>query len=63
MTDQTSILRFIEDLYLNGERIGGGSFDAQAGSLFGMFDFSKKKPQNARALILDPETGLVKPGE
>jgi phospholipase C len=63
VTDQTSIIRFIEDLYLNGERIGGGSFDAQAGSLLGMFDFSKRRPQNARPLTLDPETGLVKPGE
>jgi phospholipase C len=63
VTDQTSIIRFIEDLYLNGERIGGGSFDAQAGSLLGMFDFSKSRPQNTKTLILDPQTGLVKPGE
>jgi phospholipase C len=32
MTDQTSIIRFIEDNWLNGERIGNGSFDAIAGS-------------------------------
>ena len=27
VTDQTSVLRFIEDNWLDGERIGGGSFD------------------------------------
>jgi len=40
LTDQTSILRFVEDNWLSGARIGGGSFDAIAGSLGGMFDFS-----------------------
>jgi phospholipase C len=40
LTDQTSILRFVEDNWLNGARIGGGSFDAIAGSIGGMFDFS-----------------------
>jgi phospholipase C len=63
MTDQTSILRFIEDIFLDGRRIGQGSFDAQAGSLLGMFDFSKGSPQNARTLILDPDTGLVARGK
>jgi phospholipase C len=58
-TDQTSILRLVEDLYLGGERIGGGSFDAQSGSLFGMLDFSKSKAQNATPLLLDPDTGLA----
>jgi phospholipase C len=28
LTDQTSIVRFIEDTFLSGERIGGGSFDS-----------------------------------
>jgi phospholipase C len=63
VTDQTSIIRFIEDLYLDGKRIGGGSFDAQSGSLLGMFDFNKKMPQNAGKLLLDPDTGLVQPGK
>jgi phospholipase C len=63
VTDQTSILRLIEDLYLNGKRVGGGSFDAQSGSLLGMFDFNKGKPLNTEKLILDPDTGLVKTGE
>jgi phospholipase C len=59
-TDQTSILRLIENLYLGGERIGGGSFDARSGSLLDMLDFSKRHPRNADPLILDPDTGLVK---
>ena len=28
VTDQSSILRFIEDIFLGGQRIGAGSFDA-----------------------------------
>jgi phospholipase C len=52
-------MRLIEDLYLKGERVGQGSFDAQAGSLLGMFDFSKGRPQNTGKLILNPDTGLV----
>ena len=58
-SDQTSILRLIEDLYLGGERLGGGSFDQQAGSLLGMLDFSKGQLHNNGSLILDPKTGLV----
>ncbi|HWZ52244.1 MAG TPA: alkaline phosphatase family protein [Granulicella sp.] len=62
VTDQTSILRFVEDLFLNGQRLGAGSFDAQAGSLNTMFDFSKAKPKNGKKLILNPDTGLVQQG-
>lgn len=54
VTDQTSILRFIEENWSLGT-IGNGSFDAAAGSLDNMFDFSSKKP--GRALILDETTG------
>jgi len=54
-TDQTSIIRFIEDNWLHGERIGRGSFDAIAGSVDNMFDFSHI---NMRApYLLDPSTG------
>ncbi|MEO6922460.1 MAG: alkaline phosphatase family protein, partial [Bryocella sp.] len=59
-TDQTSVLRFIEDTFLNGERIGAGSFDATSGSINAMFDFSSKKPHNTKLLLLDPKTGLVR---
>jgi len=45
ITDQTSILRFIEDNWLGGQRIGDHSLDAKAGSVAGMFDFnSGRKP-------------------
>jgi phospholipase C len=54
LTDQTSILRFIEDNWLNGERISEISFDRIAGSLADMFDFSSPA---TRRLFLDPATG------
>ncbi len=56
--DQTSILRFVEDNWLSGQRIGGGSFDALAGPLTPMFDFQHG---HAGRLILDPATGTVTP--
>ncbi len=58
VTDQTSILRFIEDNWSLG-RIGNGSFDAIANPLSNMFDFTQPTPQNATPVILSPTTGLV----
>jgi phospholipase C len=55
LTDQSSILRFIEDNWDLG-RIGNGSFDEKAGTLDGLFDFDDGA--QARKLILDPSTGL-----
>jgi phospholipase C len=55
LTDQTSILQFIEDNWSLG-RIGGTSFDALAGSLFNMFEFDDGG--DTRKLLLDPATGL-----
>jgi phospholipase C len=55
LTDQSSVLRFIEDNWKLG-RLGGESTDAEAGSLMNMFDF--KHPQEGR-VILDPSTGQV----
>jgi phospholipase C len=55
VTDQSSILRFVEDNWLNGQRIPG-SFDTLAGRINTMFDF--KNPDN-RPLILNTTTGLV----
>ncbi len=55
LTDQTSILRFVEDNWGTG-RIGDHSFDARAGSLTGMFDFWGHP--NTRPVLLDP-TGAV----
>jgi len=57
-TDQSSILRFIEDNWDLG-RIGGNSSDAKAGRLNGMFDFDDD--HSAPKLILDPATGVVLP--
>ncbi|MGA8031019.1 MAG: alkaline phosphatase family protein, partial [Casimicrobiaceae bacterium] len=56
LTDQSSILRFIEDNWNTG-RIGGGSFDVDAGPLTNMFDFSGHS-EGARKLLLDPSSGL-----
>jgi phospholipase C len=55
VTDQTSVIHFIEDNWLGGKRIGGGSFDAIANSIEQMFDFSKMRAGSA--LILDAKTG------
>jgi phospholipase C len=58
-TDQSSVVRFIEDNWLEGERLGGGSFDAIAGPIQGMFDFSHCR-ESEGILILDPSTGEPK---
>jgi phospholipase C len=57
VTDQTSVLRFIEDNWGLG-RIGGGSFDALANPITSMFNFTQTTPQNTNLLILSPTTGL-----
>lgn len=56
VTDQSSILRFIEDNWSLG-RIGNGSTDAIAGTLNGLFDFDDSG--HNRKLFLDPATGRV----
>jgi len=72
VTDQSSVLRFIEDNFNLG-RIDqdsprtvaeGGSFDQLAGSLNSLFDFSDEKDggrdnDDGRLLILDPGTGQL----
>jgi phospholipase C len=50
-----SVVRFIEDNWLHGKLLGGGSFDATAGSIMDMFAFSGGT-RNA-VLYLDPATG------
>ncbi len=55
VTDQTSILRFVEDNWLSGQRITG-SFDNIAGRLNTMFDF---RNPDTTPYILDSSTGLV----
>ncbi len=60
LTDQTSVLRFVEDNWLNGERIQhGGSFDSIAGPLNNMFDFDQDDDGGPRKLVLDEQTGVV----
>ncbi len=55
VADQTSILRFIEDVFLDGKRIGGGSFDAISGSLNHLFDFARVP--NLTPILLDEKSG------
>ncbi|NIE59098.1 MULTISPECIES: alkaline phosphatase family protein [unclassified Burkholderia] len=57
MLDQASVVRFIEDNWLGGQRIGGGSFDATAGDLRALFDFTSKP--NTTPLYLDPTLGTA----
>ena len=63
MTNTVSVTTFIEDNWLRGQRIGGGSFDAISGSLDGkggLLNF-RTRP-NFRPVILNPETGEVVSG-
>ena len=54
-TDQTSVIRFIEDNWLNGQRIGQGSFDGIADSISSLFDFSQTVTNDL--YLLNPLTG------
>jgi phospholipase C len=59
LTDQSSVLRFIEDNWLAGARIQpGASFDTIAGPINGMFNFPAiATSDQPRTLYLDPENG------
>jgi phospholipase C len=59
VTDQTSVIRFIEDNWLSGQRIGQGSFDTIANSISHMFDFRKIRGNGV--LFLNPSTGEKEP--
>jgi phospholipase C len=60
LIDQSSVLRFIEDNWLAGQRTQpGGSFDTIAGPLNNMFDFDEPKGEKASYLVLDSATGSV----
>jgi phospholipase C len=54
--DQSSIIRFVEDNWLNGQRIGNGSFDTVANSIDGMFNWIA--PTNA-TFTLNEESGEI----
>jgi phospholipase C len=61
-TDTASVVRFIEDNWLGGERIPG-SFDATSGSLDsagGLLDFQTQP--HTKPVILNPSTGAVVSG-
>ena len=65
VTDQSSVLRFIEDTFdlgridsATGKSVAeGGSFDQIAGSLSAMFDFDRSQDDDGRRVILDAATG------
>jgi phospholipase C len=59
LTDQSSILRFVEDNWLGGSRIQG-SFDTIANPINNMFSF--ERPENLEKFLLDPSTGTVEGG-
>ena len=56
LTDQTSILQFIEDNWSLG-RIGDNSFDEKAGSILNMFNFTKG--HYAENLFLNSNNGTI----
>jgi phospholipase C len=61
-TDQSSIIRFIEDTFLASQRIGTGSYDATAGTLNNMFNFTNNVAPNPNIVLLNPTTGVVTSG-
>ncbi|WP_035558454.1 MULTISPECIES: alkaline phosphatase family protein [Burkholderiaceae] len=54
---QASVVRFIEDNWLGSQRLGGGSFDATAGSIMSLFNFSGSG--NNPTVFVDPNLGTV----
>ncbi len=59
VTDQSSVIHFIEDNWLSGQRIGQGSFDGIANSIAQMFSFTAIR--NNGVLFLNPTTGEREP--
>jgi phospholipase C len=59
--DQTSVIRFIEDNFLNGKRIQpNGSFDSVANSIESMFNFNRPLNEvRKHKLFLDPSSGAI----
>jgi phospholipase C len=55
VTDQSSVIRFIEDNWLNGQRIGQGSYDGIANSISSLFDFNQVVSNDL--YILNQDTG------
>jgi phospholipase C len=61
LTNQASVLVFIENNWLQGKRLGKGSFDSISGPITAMFDF-KKAPRMDKVL-LNEQTGEVEPAK
>ena len=59
VTDQSSVIRFIEDNWLENQRLGNGSFDDYANTITQFFDFNGSCDNDTNRLILDPSTGEV----
>jgi len=58
MTDLSSVIRFVEDNWLNGQRIGAGSFDTIANPITSLFSFVM--PSTCyRTVILKSDTGEI----
>lgn len=55
LTNQASVIMFIEDNWLHGQRLGKGSFDSISNSITSMFDFGSAPRMDK--LILDESTG------
>jgi phospholipase C len=55
VTDQSSVIRFIEDNWLGGQRIGQGSYDGIANSISSLFDFQQTVSNDL--YILNENTG------
>lgn len=56
---QASVVRFIEDNWLNGQRLGGGAFDEKVESITDLFDFGRGHEYQESKLFLDPTAGTV----
>ena len=58
LTNQASVIVFIEDNWLKGRRLGKGSFDGISNSITGMFDFHGAP--RTHKVFLNEKTGEVK---
>jgi phospholipase C len=60
LTDQSSVSRFVEDVFLSSQRLPVGSYDASSGTLMNMFNFTTAAaPPSATPVYISPSTGAV----
>ena len=59
LTNQASVIAFIENNWLHGKRLGKGSFDSISDPITGMFDFHSAPRLNK--VLLNEKTGEVEP--